>query len=262
MAKAFGGLVAFFFVMIAMVLVFGSWGTISAGHRGVVLDMGRVTGEIKGEGFYTKTPWFQSVVEMDVRVQKEQVQTQAASSDLQIVTTAVSLNLSLDPMKCASVYQSIGEGYLDKIVAPSMQEAVKAVIAQYTAEQLVTKREVVREGIAQLIAEKLSAVGIKTEAVNIVNFDFSRSFNEAIEAKVTAEQSAKAAKNKLEQIKYEAEQRIATAEGEAKAIAIQSQAIQQNGGAAYIQLKALERWDGKLPVYNTAGAPMPFVGIK
>ena len=108
------------------------------------------------------------------------------------------------------------------------------------------------------MSSKLTPLGIKTEAVNIVNFDFSPSFNQAIEAKVTAEQNALAAKNKLEQIKYEADQNVARSEGEAKAIAIQAQAIQVQGGAAYIQLKALEKWDGKLPTIMGAGA-VPFI---
>ncbi|CAN5434880.1 prohibitin family protein [soil metagenome] len=253
--------VGFIVILILLIIFFGSWGTISPGTRGVVVNLGKVTGEIKPEGFYTKMPLLVTVVPMNVQVQKEQVNTQAASKDLQIVSTTIALNLSLSPDRCADVYQTIGVDYLERIVAPAMQESTKAVIAQYTAEELISKRENVRQGIAELLASKLSPIGVRTEAVNIVNFDFSRSFNEAIEAKVTAEQNALAAKNKLEQIKYEAEQRVTTAEGEARAISIQSKAIQENGGSAYIQLKALEKWDGRLPIYNTAGAPVPFIPV-
>lgn len=261
MIKSASGALAFLIFLVIAIVGLGSWGTVPAGSRGVVLNLGRVTGDVKPEGFYTKVPFVTSVVNMDIRVQKEQVQTQAASKDLQTVSTTVSLNLSLAPEKCAWVYQNIGRDYMNVIVAPALQESIKAVVAKYTAEALITNREVVRQGIAELIASKLTPIGLRTDAVNIVNFDFSRSFNEAIENKVTAEQNALASKNKLEQTKYEAEQRIATAEGEAKAIAIQSKAIQEQGGTAYLQLKAVEKWDGKLPVYNTAGAPMPFIPI-
>ncbi len=261
MIRNMSGVIALFILIVVAIVALGSWGIVPAGSRGVVLDLGRVTGEIKSEGFYMKVPFVVSVVNMDVRVQKEQVQTQAASKDLQTVSTTVSLNLSLEPDKAASIYQNIGRDYLNVIVAPSLQESIKAVVAKFTAEALITDREVVRQGIAQLISEKLSRIGLRTDAVNIVNFDFSRSFNEAIEAKVTAEQNALAARNKLEQTKYEAEQRITTAEGEAKAISIQAQAIQAQGGLAYLQLKAVEKWDGKLPVYNTSGAPMPFIPV-
>jgi regulator of protease activity HflC (stomatin/prohibitin superfamily) len=195
---------------------------------------------------------------MNVQVQKEQVDTQCSSKDLQTVKATVSLNLSLMQDKAASVYQTIGVDYLDTVVAPAMQESVKSVMAQYTAEELISKREEVRQSIADLLATKLTPIGVKTEAINIVDFDFSPTFNEAIEAKVTAEQNALAAKNKLEQVKYEADQSVAMAEGQAKAIAIQAQAIQVQGGEAYIQLKALEKWDGKLPQIMGAGT-VPFV---
>jgi regulator of protease activity HflC (stomatin/prohibitin superfamily) len=232
--KISAAIVAFILLSIVLVIAFGSWGTIEAGNCGVVLRMGAVTGEIKPPGFYTKMPFSIHVVEMNVQVQKEQVDTQCSSKDLQTVKATVSLNLSLMQDKAASVYQNIGIDYLETVVAPAMQESVKSVMAQYTAEEL------------------------KTEAINIVDFDFSSTFNEAIEAKVTAEQNALAAKNKLEQVKYEADQSVAMAEGQAKAIAIQAQAIQVQGGEAYIQLKALEKWDGKLPQIMGAGT-VPFI---
>jgi regulator of protease activity HflC (stomatin/prohibitin superfamily) len=256
--KIFAAIGAFVLLAIALVIGFGSWGTIDAGNCGVVLRMGAVTGEIKPPGFYTKMPFSVHVVEMNVQVQKEQVDTQCSSKDLQTVKATISLNLSLMQDKAASVYQTIGVDYLDTVVAPAMQESVKSVMAQYTAEELISKREEVRQSIADLLATKLTPIGVKTEAINIVDFDFSPTFNEAIEAKVTAEQNALAAKNKLEQVKYEADQSVAMAEGQAKAIAIQAQAIQVQGGEAYIQLKALEKWDGKLPQIMGAGT-VPFV---
>ncbi len=256
--KTIGPICLLILLFAVLVAAFGSWGTVDAGYCGIVTKMGAVTGEIKQPGFYTKMPWTETVIPMNVQVQKEQVETQCSSKDLQTVSATISLNLSLDPKLAAQVYQSIGRTYIDTVVSPAMQESVKATMAQYTAEELITKREQVRQGIAELLSTKLAPVGIKTEAVNIVNFDFSQVFNQAIEAKVTAEQNALAAKNKLEQIKYEADQRVAQADGEAKAIAIQAQAIQQQGGSAYIQLKALEKWDGKLPQIMGSGA-VPFL---
>lgn len=256
--KIVAAVVLFVVTFLALVAVFGSWGTVSAGHRGVVLRMGAVTGDVKAEGFYTKTPWLESVVEMDVRQQKEQVETEGASKDLQTVHATIALNLSLQPEKCARVYQQIGEDYLQKSVAPAMQEGIKAVLAQYTAEELISKREVVREGIAHLIAEKLTPMGIRTEALNIVNFNFSASFNQAIEAKVTAEQNALAAKNLLAQKEYEAQQAVATARGKAEAMQIESAALAKN--PQVLQLRALEKWDGVLP--KVAGGAVPFIDVR
>lgn len=256
--KVGAAVVLFFGFLFGLVFAFGCWGTVEAGHRGVVLRMGAVTGDIKGEGFYTKKVWVESVVEMDVRQQKEQVETEGASKDLQTVKAVVALNLSLSPDKCAEVYQRIGRDYLEKIVAPSMQEGIKAVIAQYTAEELISKREEVRAGISKLIAEKLNPVGIKTEALNIVDLDFSPAFNQAIEAKVTAEQNALAAKNLLAQKEYEAQQAVATAKGKAEAMQIESAALAKN--PQVLQLRALEKWDGVLP--RVSGGAVPFIDVK
>jgi regulator of protease activity HflC (stomatin/prohibitin superfamily) len=138
--------------------------------------------------------------------------------------------------------------------------AVKASTANYTAEELITKREVVRQTIQDSLTERLKQNYVDVTGVSIVDFNFSPSFNQAIEAKVTAEQNALAAKNKLEQVKYEAEQRVEQAKGEAEAIKIQTQAIQSQGGRDYVNLKAIEKWNGELPQQMMGGA-VPFVNI-
>lgn len=235
----------------------GGWGTIPAGHRGVVLRMGAIKGEIKEEGFYTKLPILESVVKMDVRQQKEQVETEGASKDLQTVKAIIALNISLQPSKCNDVYQTIGQDYLEKFVAPSMQEGIKAILAQYTAEELISKRELVRAAIASLIADKLSPIGLRTDALNIVDLDFSPAFNQAIESKVTAEQNALAAKNLLAQKEYEAQQAVATAKGKAEAMQIESAALAKN--PQVLQLRALEKWDGVLP--KVSGGAVPFINV-
>ena len=255
------GIFALLLVIVCLVIGFGSWGTIDAGNVGVVTRMGAVTGEIKPAGFYTKMPWTVTVIPMNIQVQKEQSESKSTSKDLQQVDATISLNISLDSSKAAQVYQTIGVDYIATVVDPAVQESVKAIMAQYTAEELVTKREEVRDAIDTLISGKLTPLGIKTEAVNIVNFQFSETFNAAIEAKVTASQNALAAQNKLAQIKFEAEQRIAQAEGEAKAITIQAAAIQATGGSAYIQLQAITKWDGRLPQYMGGQSPVPFVPL-
>ncbi|HTQ40159.1 MAG TPA: prohibitin family protein [Pirellulales bacterium] len=256
--KSLGLLIAAAVAFIVLFVAMGSWGTIEAGHRGVVLRMGAVTGEIKGEGLYGKTPFLERVVPMDVRMQKEQVETEGASKDLQSVKTVVALNLSVLPDKCALLYQTIGPDYLETMVGPAMQESIKAVIAQYTAEELVSKREDVREAIAKLIAEKLNPIGLKIEALNIVNFDFSASFNQAIEAKVTAEQNALAAKNLLSQKEFEAQQAVAVAKGKADAMQIEANALRDN--PMILQLRALEKWDGTLPKVTSGAVPFIDVG--
>jgi regulator of protease activity HflC (stomatin/prohibitin superfamily) len=139
-----------------------------------------------------------------------------------------------------------------------MQEGIKAILAQYTVEELISKREVVREAIAKLIGEKLTPLGFRTDALNVVNLNFSKSFNDAIEAKVTAEQHALAAKNTLAQREFEAQQVVATAKGKAEAMQIESSALAKN--PQIITLRALEKWDGVLP--RVTGGAIPFVDVK
>ena len=248
-------------IVVVLIVVFGSFTIVGAGERGVVLTLGRVSDVVFAEGLHFKLPIIQKVEKLDVKTQKEQVDATAASKDLQTVTAKVALNYHLDATKVNRLWQSIGSEYKTRIIDPAIQEAVKAVTAKYTAEELITLRAQVKEDAKLALTERLTKEYIVVDELSIVDFDFSASFNEAIEAKVTAEQNALAAKNKLEQIKYEAEQRVTTAKGEAEAIRIQAQAIQQQGGAAYVNLKAVEKWNGTLPTYMM-GDTVPFVNLR
>lgn len=247
--------------LIFLVILFGSWGNIGKGERGVKFS--KITGNVStlGQGLYFKLPIFEYVTKMDVQVQKDEVVASAASKDLQTVTARVAVNFKLDPEYVAQLSQDVGSQYKERLIDPAVQEVVKAVTAKYTAEELITKREEVREGIKIGLTEKLKTHHILVDQFNIVDFDFSASFNAAIEAKVTAEQNALASKNKLEQVKYEAEQRVTEAKAEAEAIRIQAQAITQQGGAEYVNLKAVEKWNGVLPQYQLSNTT-PFLNIK
>lgn len=248
-------------VLFILFLMLNPFGIVGAGERGIRLRFGAVTEDIIGEGLYFRIPFVESIKIMDVKIQKEQVTASAASKDLQTVTSIVALNFHLDPLKVADIYQSIGMDYDDRIITPTIQEAVKASTAQFTAEELITKRTEVREMIKALIIEKIGDIGIVVHEFNIIDLDFSASFNKAIEAKVTAEQHALAAKNKLEQVKFEAEQKVTKATAEAEAIRIQAQAITQQGGKDYVQLQAIDKWNGILPVNWYGGAVLPFIDI-
>ena len=236
-------------------------GTVGAGERGVVLNWSAATGGVKQPGLYFRLPIVQHVKILNVQIQKEQVKAEAASHDLQTVSADVALNYHIDSEKVVSIYKSVGEDYKIKLIDPAMQESVKAVTARYTAEELITKREQVRADIKDVLTEKLTPLGLTVDEFNVINFDFSPQFNAAIESKVTAEQNALAAKNKLDQVQYEAQQRIAQADGEAKAIAIQAQAINSQGGADYVQLQAIKQWDGHLPNQMIPGSTVPFINL-
>lgn len=247
--------------MFGLVLVFSMAGTISTGEVGIRTTLSKVT-TTQGPGLYFKLPFFQGMNVINTQTQKEQINANAASNDLQTVSTSVAINYSIDPESAIDLFSRVGTEYKSKIIDPAIQEVVKAVTAQYTAEQLITKRAEVTDKIKVGLAERLASNHINVEQVSITNFDFSASFNEAIEKKVTAEQNALAAKNKLEQVKYEKEQMITKAQGEAESIRIQAQAINSQGGADYVQLQAIAKWNGVLPAQMIPNGTLPILNLK
>lgn len=236
------GLLVVFFV----ILTLSPFTIIQAGHRGVVIRLGDVSDTILPEGFHLINP-IDTVVQMSVQTERYEATSSAASKDLQSVSTTIVLNGHLDPAAVNKLYQEIGTDYESKVVDPAIQESVKAATAQFTAEELITKREEVGQIIFQSLSDRLTDDYIVVESVSIVDFQFSAAFNEAVEAKVTAEQNALAAENKLKQVEFEAQQRIAEAQGEAEAIRIQAEAITSQGGAEYVNLQWIKQWNGVLP---------------
>lgn len=253
-----GAFVVFLIIVIFTVIPFGTVGT---GERGVVTRFGAPTGEVKGEGLYWRKPFVEKIIDVKVNVQSTTAEASAASKDLQTVHTKVQLNYSVNPEKVVELYRAMKKDYDSILIHPALQESIKSATAKYTAEELVTKRPAVREEIVTLLREKLSPHGIQVGEFNIVDFAFSPEFDKAIELKVKAEQDALAAKNVLEQRKYEAEQVVVKAQADAEAIRIQAQAITQQGGKDYVQLKAIEKWNGSLPNQMIPGSTVPFLEL-
>ncbi|MBI3353224.1 MAG: prohibitin family protein [Nitrospirae bacterium] len=247
-------------IFIGIISVIGSWTTINPGYRGVVVRLGAVQKGVLSEGFHFKLPFIDEIEKMNVQIQKDSVDADAASRDLQFVTTKIATNYNLVTEAVDEVYQKIGLAYAEKLIDPAVQEIVKAVTAKYTAEELITKRAEVKSSIKQGLYDRLIVFNIKVVDVSIADFSFSKNFNEAIEAKQVAEQQVATAKNQLERIKVEAEQRITQAKAEAESLRLQKQEISKD----LIELrkienerKAIEKWNGVLPTYT--GGAMPFI---
>jgi len=204
-------------IVIVISIIIGSFTTIPAGHRGVVIRFSAVTGSILNEGLQMKLPFLDSVVKMSVQTEKYETGAASASRDLQDVNTTIALNWRLDPSMAAEVYRTLGMGFIDRIAAPAVQETIKQVTAKYIAEDLILKREMVKNEIQENLSNRLLQRGIITETVSITEFQFSATFVAAIEAKVAAEQAVWEARNKLDRVKVEADQREAEAKGEAAA---------------------------------------------
>lgn len=245
-----------------LVLILNPFVIVGPGERGVVLNFGAVQPEVLGEGLHLRVPIMQTVVHMDVKVQKAQTEADAASKDLQDTHSTVALNYHIQPESANRVYQTIGLAFADRVIAPAIQEVLKGVTAKYTAMELITQREKVRNEARDLLRERLAQYHVVVDDFSIVNFSFSEQFSQAIEAKQTAEQLAFKAQRDLERIRIEAEQKIAQAKAEAEALRLQKQEVTPQLVALRqieVQQKAIEKWDGRLP--NVTGGAMPFVDV-
>lgn len=253
-------------VVVAIIFIMLPFTIIDAGERAVVTRVGNVD-RVLSAGIHWVTPIVEDVTKYDVRSQKDTVESSASSKDLQDVSATIAITYNVNPEKVGEIYRDIGTEYVARIIEPSIQESIKAATAKYTAEELITKREVVTNDILKnvkvaTLARTHDAEYITITAIAITEFKFSASFNGSIEAKVKAEQDALTEKNKLEKIKYEAQQTIETAKAQAESIKIQAQAINSQGGADYVQLQAINKWNGILPAQMIPGGTVPFINLK
>jgi regulator of protease activity HflC (stomatin/prohibitin superfamily) len=244
--KLFVGIVsgvAFFLLTI----VASAFTVISAGHTGVQVTFGEVNMTPLSEGVHFVNP-LSSVKDVDVRLQKAKLDgASAGTKDLQQVHTDIVVNYRLNAAKVPHIYKEFGLNVDDKVLGPGINEAFKSVTGHYTSEELITKRDEVSLSITEHLRTKMAPFNIDVSGVSLVNFGFSADYQKAIESKVIATQNKLKAEQDLERIKVEAASRVAQAKGEAEAISIQATAIQSNGGANYVALQWIEKWDGKLP---------------
>lgn len=232
------------------------------GSRTLLFTNGSLT-SVETEGLHFKIPAFQTIKHVDVTTQSTLVENlNAASRDLQVVSAAINVNWRIDANNLEAAYEQTRLNVQERVIDQRVKETLKAVSAKYTAEELIQNRQVVRDELEKQLTSELAKYHVIVEGVQLTNFEFSQAFNEAIEAKQTEVQNALKAKNILERTKIEAEQRIVQANAEAEAIRIQTEAIRSSGGAEYVQLKWIEKWNGKLPTTTgiegimIAGAPV------
>lgn len=236
--------------------------TVPASHFGVVTLWGEVTETVLTEGLHFVNP-FAKVHKISVGLDTASTQnSEAASKDLQTIHTSITVNYRVNPAGVRALYmQNPNLQYESQYVVPAIKEILKAVTSHYTAEELVTKRPDVSSQIREQLATKLAGYHLLVQDINITNFEFSKAFNESIENKVKATQEAERAQRDLERVKYEGEQKVVTAKANAQAIEYQAKAVNAQGGASYVQLEAIKKWDGKLPTYMGGGGPVPFVKV-
>jgi len=247
--------------VVLLITVFNPFVTVGSGERGIIKTWGAVSDNVLGEGLHTITPISQSVQIIDIRTTKHEVKAQAYSKDLQTVDMTIALNYHPKAETVNKLFQEIGMDYETRIIDPAIQEAAKATVAQFTAQELVEQRAKVKDETKNQLTQRLNNKFLVIDDFSIVNFDFSDIYEKAIEQKQVAQQDALKAENKLKQVQFEAEQIVATAKANAEAIRISSEAITQQGGKDYVQLQAIQKWDGKLPSSMIPNAVVPFIDL-
>lgn len=256
--------------LIVLVLVLTSVSSVPTGYTGILTTFGRVEDGTLGAGVHFHWPW-QRIVKMDNRTQKSENTLQAFSADIQQVDIKLSVNYCINQETAQTLYKTVGQSYFDNVLYPRILENTKAVFAQYTAEELVSNRQVLSGEILERLSKDASVFGITIVNLSVEDIDFTDAFTTAVESKQVAAQNKLTAETEQAQktmeeraaseravIQAEAAANVAKieAEGEAEALRIRSEAeaeankkLAQSITDLLLKKLYLDAWDGKLPVY-------------
>ena len=248
-------------VLLAILLIFiiitffNSFKTIPTGFVGVKTRFGQVQDTMLNEGLNLKVPFIEKIVLMDCRTQKTEYTMEASSKDLQKISNfKIAINYNITNDTANKLYRSVGVDYKSIIVEPAIQEAMKATVANYTAEELITKRNEVSEFALDKLSPKLQENGITLTSLNILDLSFSEEFDTAVEQKQIVEQETQKAQYELEKARVENQKKIENAQADAEVMAAQNAQITDN----YLKLKEIEnqkamieKWNGQLPTTMT-----------
>jgi regulator of protease activity HflC (stomatin/prohibitin superfamily) len=254
-------------VILLVVFVSASYVVIPAGHTGVALTFGKVEDTVLQEGLHFKVPFVQKIAVMDNRIVKLDVNTEAFSKYLQTITTVVAVNYHVGKENSQTVYKNVGLNFEEVLITPAVNEVLKAVTAKYTAVELVSSRAEVSMLLDDGLNEKLNNYGIFINELNIINWDFSEEYINAVEAKQVAEQNLIKTRTEQEQAlviaNTEAQKRVIAAEAEANEIKVLAEANAESNRILtesitdlLIRYQTVAKWDGKLPTVMSGGDNM------
>lgn len=245
------GVLALFLI----ITIFNCFTTVPTGYVGVKTRFGKVQESTIQEGLNFKVPFIEKIVKIDCRTQKTEYTMEASSKDLQKVSNIkIAVNYSVDKQKANILYKEIGKDFNTVVVEPSIYEVMKSAIANYTAEELVTKRQEVSSLAQETLTNKLKENGINVLALNLIDLSFSAEFDQAIENKQIVEQQTQQAQYELEKAKIENEKKIENAKAEAEVMRQQNEQITEQTlrlKELENQAKMIEKWNGQLPTTVT-----------
>lgn len=244
-------------VIFGIITIFSSFKTISSGEIGLKVRFGKIIDSSLKEGFNFKIPFFESIVKVNIKVQKDEIDVSGASKDLQDINAKIAVNYHVSSDYASTLYKKVGTAYQETILNPAIQESMKSILSKYTAEETITTRAGVSKEALETLQKKVEGYGIVVDDVNIINLEFSPEYSKAIEEKQVAEQKVQTAKQQLEKAKIESEKKIVEAEAEAKANELKKKTLTKE----LIEKEFIEKWDGKLPTVTSGNSFFDITGM-
>lgn len=239
---------------VAIIVLLASITTVPTGHVGIKTRFGKVQDDVINEGLNFKVPFIEKIVRIDCRTQKTEMANATATKDLQEVTFTIAVNYNITNETANELYRTTGVNYQEIVLNPAVLESIKAVTAQYTAEELITKRSEVSNKMQDTLKGKIENKGFNVVDFNIIDLDFSVEYNQAIEKKQVAEQQAKQAQYELEKARVENEKKIENAKADAEVMRQQNSQITEETlrlKELENQSKLIDKWNGQLPTTVT-----------
>jgi regulator of protease activity HflC (stomatin/prohibitin superfamily) len=247
-------------IIAVLVLAFASCSAtvVDPGHRGVKITLGKVSTAPLEEGLHFKVPLFQQIRQLDIRTLRWAEMTQSYTKDVQQADVSFTLTYSLDPGYAVEMYRTVGEDWSQKLIGQVVFEELKRELGQHEAVALIATRDQAARAIETGVRAKLADRHILVNGLQITNIDYTKEFENSVEAKVIAQQRAIEEQNRTAQIEQQAKQKVISAEAEAESMRIRAKALEQN--ARLVEWEAVQKWDGKLPQYQLGGAT-PFINL-
>ena len=250
-------------VVIGLVVLLNSFTTVPTGHVGIKTRFGKVQDSVIQEGLNVKTPFIEKIVKIDCKTKKIEESSEGSTKDMQTVTSTVAVNYNVKKDSANILYREVGKEYEDIIIKPAILESIKSTIAQYTAEELITKRAEVSNKIQETLNGKIENRGFDITEFNLTNIDFSEEYDKAIEAKAVKQQEVATAKAELEKQKIQNEKEISIAQKDAEVMRLQNQEITDKTlrlKELEVQEKVANKWNGQLPS-TTLGDNIPMINL-
>ena len=247
--------------IVALILLFGTFFTVSEGQKALITTFGKASNTIYGAGIHMKLPLIQHVKRFDVKTIRADYKTQTYTKDIQTATIIVSYSYNLIANDIVQTYKEYGNDWQERILYPNLEQAVKAEVGTWNADTMVANRDKVAEDILKSLQDRMLAHNYPVSITNfqMINIDYSSQFEQAIEKKVIAEQAALEEANRTKQVEQTSKQKVVAAKAEAESMRIRANALAQN--PKLVSYEAVQKWNGKLPQIM-AGNSTPILDLR